>query len=179
MRGGPLETGRHHASEVLDEGGGVIDDNELAEGEGRQWNDHGPWWVGKEGRKDGFVSTHAVSILPEEKPLWGGPCRKIEIEEVDVRPTGGKGSEQDAEDPEAWENEIGKAGIGGAYVYSDGSLLESGNRDGIDNGEGGNVGGGAFVVGPEGGESEVACGIGNVATVWDGEVAGMADSQAA
>ena len=60
---------------------------------------------------------------------------------------------------EAWHKEIGKAGIGGAYVYSDGSLLES------DNGEGGNVGGGAFVVRPEGEESEVACGIG---IMWRG-----------
>ena len=58
-------------------------------------------------------------------------------------------------------------------MYSDGSLLESGNRGGIDNGEGGKVGGGAFVVGPEGEEFEVACGIGNVAMVWDGEVEGL------
>ena len=47
-------------------------------------------------------------------------------------------------------------------IFSDGSLLE------------GNVGGGAFIVGSGGAESEVECGIGNVATVWDGEVAGMA-----
>ena len=53
-------------------------------------------WVGKEGKKDGFVSTltRAVSILPEGKPLCGGPCQKIEIEEVDVRPIGTKGSEK-------------------------------------------------------------------------------------
>ena len=44
-------------------------DDELAEeGEGRRWNDHGPEWVGKEGKKDGFVSTlpRMVSILPGE-----------------------------------------------------------------------------------------------------------------
>ena len=83
---------------------------------------------------------------------------------MDVRPIGGKGSKQDPE--------IGKAGIGGVYVYSDGSLLGNENNNGSDNG--GSVGGGAFVVGYGGEESEVKCGIGNVATVWDGEVAGMA-----
>ena len=114
------------------------------EGEGRRWNDHGPQWVGKERKKDGFVLTLTcvVSILPEWKPLWGGPCRKMGVDEVDVRPTGGKGSEQDPADLAAWENEIGKAERGGAYVFSDASLLESGNG----NGDSGNVGGGAFVV---------------------------------
>ena len=62
-----------------------------------------------------------------------------------------------------WEKEIGKAGRGGAYIFSDGSLLESGN-----------VGGGVFIVGSRGAEDEVERGIGNLATVWDGEVAGMA-----
>ena len=57
---------------------------------------------------------------------------------VDVRPAGGKESEQD---PEAWEKEIGKAGIGGAYIPSDGSLIESGN-----------AGGGAYLVASGGAE---------------------------
>ena len=48
-------------------------------------------------------------------------------------------------------------------MFSDGSLLE-----------GGNVGGGAFVVGMDGREQEVECGVRDVATVWDGEIAGMA-----
>ena len=43
-------------------------------------------------------------------------------EEVDVRPARGKESEKD---PEEWEKEIRKVGIGGAYIFSDGSLLES------------------------------------------------------
>ena len=47
-----------------------------------------------------------------------------------MRPTGGKGSDNDPEDPDAWEKEIGKTGIGGAYVFSDGSLLENGNVGG-------------------------------------------------
>ena len=130
-------------------------EDELAEeGEGRRWNDHGPQWV--DGKKDGFVSTltRAVSILPEGKPRWRGRCQEVDIEEVDVRPTGGRGSKQDPYDPEAWEKENGKAGIGGAYIFSDGSLLESRK-----------VGGGAFIVGSRGAEVEVECGIGNVATV--------------
>ena len=52
-------------------------DEELAEeGEGRRWDDHGPQWVAREGKKDGFVSTltRMASILPEGKPLFGGPC---------------------------------------------------------------------------------------------------------
>ena len=152
--------------------GGVIDDELAEEGEGRRWDDHGPQWVAREGKKDGFVLTltRMVSILPEGEPLWGGPCQRIEIEEVDVRPAGGKESEKDLEE---WEKEIKKAVIGGAYIFSDGSLLESGN-----------VGGGAFIVGSRGEEAvgvgvdvrehEVECGIGDVAALWDGEVAGMA-----
>ena len=53
-------------------------------------------------------------------------------------------------------------------------FLSLGNDNDNDNGNGGNVGGGAFVVGAGGEESEVECGIGNVATVWDGEIAGIA-----
>ena len=47
-----------------------------------------------------------------------------------------------------WEKEIGKIGKGGAYVYSDGSLLD-----------GGNVGGGALVVERSGKEAEVEFGV--------------------
>ena len=35
------------------------------------------------------------------------------------------------------------------------------------------MGGGAFVVRNDGAEEEVECGIGGIAMVWDGEVAGM------
>ena len=106
-----------------DAGGGVIDD-ELAEGgDGKRWDVHGLQWVAKEGKKDGFVSTltRMVSILPEGKPLWGGLCRKVEVEEVELCPV------NDPKDPGEWEKEIGKAGTGGDYVFSDGSLLERGN----------------------------------------------------
>ena len=116
-----------------DVGGGVVDDELAEEGDGRRWDDHGPQWIAKEGKKDGFVSTLTciVSILPEGKLLWGRPCQKIEIEELDIRPIEAKGSwETDPEDPDAWEDEIRKAGIGGAFVFSDGSLLENGKVGG-------------------------------------------------
>ena len=41
--------------------------------------------------------------------------------------------------------------------------------------EGRNVGGGALVIGKDDGEKDAECGIGDVAIVWDGEVAGMAE----
>ena len=85
------------------------------------------------------------------------------MEEVDVRPAGGKDSQDDPTKPDAWEREISRFGKGGAYVYSDGSLLDRGN-----------VGGGALVGKSDGAEEEVECGIGDIATVWDGGVAGMA-----
>ena len=102
-----------------DVGGGVVDDELAEEGDGRRWDDHGPQWVTKEGKKDGPASTltRMVSILPEGKPLWRRPCQKIEIEEVDVRPTRGKKSEKD---PEEWEKKVRKAEIGGACIFSDG-----------------------------------------------------------
>ena len=46
------------------------------------------------------INTHG-QCSAGGKPLWGGPCRKVDIEEVYVRPTGGKGSENDPEDPDA------------------------------------------------------------------------------
>ena len=103
--------------------------DELAEeGEGRRWNDHGPEWVNKEGKEDRYVSTltWTVSILLEGKPLWEGPCQKVNIDEVDLKPSRAKGSEQDPDDPDAWEMEIRRVGVGGALVFSDGSLLEGG-----------------------------------------------------
>ena len=54
---------------------------------------------------------------------------------MDVRPTGGKDSQDDPKNPDAWEKEISRIGKGCAYVYSDGSLLE-----------GGKMGGGSFIV---------------------------------
>ena len=92
---------------------------------------------GKGGKKGDFVSTltRMVSVLPEGKPLWGGPCRKVGFGEVDVRPSGGKESKNDPEDPATWEVEISKAGASGAFDFFDRILLE-----------GGNVGGGEFIL---------------------------------
>ena len=45
----------------------------------------------------------------------------MEVEEVDLCPV------NDPKDLGEWEKEIGKAGIGGDYVFSDGSLLEGGD----------------------------------------------------
>ena len=81
------------------------------------------------------------------------------MEEVDLCPV------NDPKDPEESEKEIGKAGIGGAYIFSDGSFLESGN-----------VGGGAFVVGTDGREQEVECGISVGLGTW--RWCGMARSPA-
>ena len=55
------------------------------------------------------------------------------------------------------EAEICKAGIGGAFAFSDGSLIE-----------GGNVGGGAYIVGTDGQEQEVEIGIGGGVRWRDG-----------
>ena len=46
-----------------------------------------------------------------------------------------KESEQDPNDPKAWESEIKNTGLGVAIIYQDGSLLDWGR-----------VGGGTFVV---------------------------------
>ena len=48
--------------------------------------------------------------------MWGGSCRKVKVQEIDLCPV------NDPKDPEEWEKEIGKAGIEGAYIFSDGSL---------------------------------------------------------
>ena len=84
--------------------GGVIDDELAEEGEGRRWDDHGPQWVGKEGKKYGFVSTltRMVSIILEGGSLWGESCRKVEVEEVDLRPV------DDPKDPDHGRRKLQK-----------------------------------------------------------------------
>ena len=47
----------------------------------------------------------------------------MEVEEVDLCPV------NDPQDPEEWEKEIKKAGIGGDYIFTDSSLLESGKLE--------------------------------------------------
>ena len=62
-----------------DEGGGAIDDEWVEEGKGRRWNAHGPQWVGKNGKRDGFASTltRKASALPETKPLCEGSLPEV------------------------------------------------------------------------------------------------------
>ena len=47
--------------------------DELMEEDGRKWNDYGQQWVGKEGKKDGFVSTltRMTSVLLEGSRFGG------------------------------------------------------------------------------------------------------------
>lgn len=56
-----------------------------------------------------------MSVLPEGKPIWRGPCRKVDVEVIDIRLTKGKdgGDKNEPEDPDGWEAEISKAGAGG------------------------------------------------------------------
>ena len=92
---------------------------------GRRCNSHGPQWVNREGKNGGFVFTltRMDSVLPEGKPLWGGDHagRRTSKNWMSDRP-----SENHPEVPDAWEEEIGKAGRGGTYIFSDGRLLEGG-----------------------------------------------------
>ena len=59
---------------------------------------------------------------------------------------------------------------GDAYIFSNGSLLESDNSDDNNN----IAGGRAFTVRADSVESKVRCEIGSMVTVWDSEVASMA-----
>ena len=126
-------------------------DGELKEGDGRRWNDHGLQWVGKEGKKDGFVSTltRMTSYCRRGNHYGGVNVRKLKS----WRWISGPLEEREAiMTQRAWmrgRSKSVKRGSGRAVVYSDGSLLESGN-----------VGGGVFVVGTDGQEKEPECGVG-------------------
>ena len=39
----------------------VLDDELAEEEDGRRWDDHGPQWVNREGKRDGFVSILSSS----------------------------------------------------------------------------------------------------------------------
>ena len=82
---------------------------------------------------------------------FGGECWRGQVDVVDLGPCKSSTSE-------VWERAIKEAGEGRLVVYTDGS------RDG-----GGQVGGGWYA--PENGAGSVA--VGSIATVWDGEVAGI------
>ena len=82
---------------------------------------------------------------------YGGECLRRHVDVVDLGPCKSSTSE-------VWERAIMEAGEGRLVVYTDGS------RDG-----GGQVGGGRYT--PGNGAGSVA--VGSIATVWDGEVAGI------
>ena len=54
--------------------GDDLDDELAEEGEGRRWDDHGPPWVGREGKKDGFYfhpNTHGQHSAGGETTVGG------------------------------------------------------------------------------------------------------------
>lgn len=111
-------------------------------GDGRRWNDHGS--SGSKRGQEGWVRVHpdAHDQYPAGgEATMGGPCQKMEIEKVDVRPSGGNRT-PNTQTREGYRESRGR----GRYVYSDSSLLESGNV------------GGACIVGTGEAESKVGCG---------------------
>ena len=84
---GPSKLGDMMPVGFGDVGGGVVDDVFAEEGYGRRCDDHGPQWVAKEGKKDGFVwtLTRIVSILPEGNH-YGGTCGSCNILSQDRAP---------------------------------------------------------------------------------------------
>ena len=90
-------------------------------------------------------------IAGEGQLSSGGDCWRGQMGVMDLGPCKTSTSE-------VWERAIMEAGEGRLVVYTDGS------RDG-----GGQVGGGWYA--PENGAGSVA--VGSIATVWDGEVAGI------
>ena len=128
-------------------------DNYLTEEDGGIRNDHGPQSVRMEGKKNGYVSTLTRTVRGEA-PLG----RKVDIEEVDVRPTGGRGVKMSRRTLMHGRSTSARLVLAARLLSP--SLLR-----------GGNVGGGAVIV--DSGEREVECGVRTMATMWDGEVGGM------
>ena len=72
--------------------------------------------MGQHGGKKERVRVHSdgrSAFCQKESPCG----EKVDIEEIDVRPTGGQGIERDPDDPEACEKENGKAAIG-VFTFS-------------------------------------------------------------
>ena len=92
----------------------------------------------------------------------------MEVKKWTLGRQGGRGASNTLRNQTHGRRRSGKSGKGCLRVL-DGSLLESRNADRREN-----VSSRALIVGTGGEESEVECGIGNVATVWDGEITGMA-----
>jgi len=138
-------------------------DNELVEEEGRDWGDHGAYWV-QNNKTDGYTSVAsriaATAIQDSEATIsWGGEVETCEVDEVRIGCTASCKAD-------IWEDRIMEAaGDQDAIVFTDGSK-----------GKDGRVAGGwakdTFQEGPRDGGRYLGTG----ATVWDGEVAGMAEA---
>ena len=97
--------------------------------------------------------------LEENKELsWGGTCPETEIQEIQLELGG-------TDDRIWWETQLQDEQVteGRRLVYSDGSMLEDGK-----------VGGGWYGKGWMGCIPQGHSHVGDIATVWDGEIAGMA-----
>ena len=107
--------------------------------------------------KDGYTSVASrmlaqLDLEEDEELSWGGLCPRVEVEEIELEI-------EKADGKEWWEYRLKDQDLiqGRNLVYSDGSKLEDGK-----------VGGGWY------GEEETGSAqVGNTATVWDGEIAGM------
>ena len=113
--------------------------------------------------RDGYTSVASRMLaqlgLEENEDLsWGGTCPKTEIQEIQLELGG-------MDDKIWWETQLQDEEVteGRRLVYSDGSMLEDGK-----------VGGGWYGKGWMGCSPQGHSHVGGTATVWDGEIAGMA-----
>ena len=138
-------------------------DIDLTEEEGQDWRDHGAYWV-QNNKTDGYTSIAsriaAIAVQDSEAViLWGGDIEACDMEEVRIGCSASCAAD-------IWEEKIGEvAEERDAIMFTDGSKAKDRR-----------VAGGwakdTFQAGPRDGERYLEVG----ATVWDGEVAGMAEA---
>ena len=138
-------------------------DTDLTMEEGRDWRDHGAYWV-QNNKTDGYTSVAsriaATAVQDSEATIsWGGDVETCDVEEVRI----GCSASCVAD---IWEEKIEEAaGERDAIMFTNGSKAKDGRV----------VGGWAkdtFQAGPWDGGRYLGIG----AIVWDGEVAGMAEA---
>ena len=137
--------------------------DELTEEDGRDWRDHGAYWV-QNCKTDGYTSVAsriAATVVQDSEATisWRGEVELCEVEEVKIGCTA-------ACKADIWEIKIEEAaGEQDAIMFTDGSKAKDGKvargwaKD-------------TFQAGPRDGGRY----LGEGATVWDGEVAGMAEA---
>ena len=139
------------------------DNNDLTEEEGRDWRDHGAYWV-QHNKTNGYTSVAsriaAIAVQNSEAIVsWGGEVEMCDVEEVRISCTASCKAD-------TWEEKIEEAaGERDAIMFTDGSKSKDGKA----------AGGWAkdtFQAGPRDGGRY----LGEGATVWNGEVAGMAEA---